>query len=291
VSSPGEELSALAADLRTYLQVHQQLGARWPTGTLPSPTPEVGPEAEREAEAVPEPLAAAVVEPVAPPVAEPAAPPAVEPVAAKPPAPPARPTLPAILADLGDCTRCGLHRGRTNLVFGVGNPDADIVFVGEGPGYYEDQQGEPFVGKSGELLDRIITNVLRLRRDEVYICNVVKCRPPDNRDPQPDEVATCSPFLWQQLDAIGPKVVVGLGRFAVQTLLQTNTGLGQLRGRAHPYRGAVLVPTYHPAYLLRNPADKRKTLEDMNLVRSEYARLAGRDLPEVLSAKQARSPS
>ncbi|MCP4870953.1 MAG: uracil-DNA glycosylase [Proteobacteria bacterium] len=193
--------------------------------------------------------------------------------------------------DLGDCTRCRLHKGRTNLVFGVGNPNADIVFVGEGPGYYEDQQGEPFVGKAGELLDRIITNVLRLRREDVYICNVVKCRPPQNRDPQPDEVASCSPFLWAQLDAIKPAVVVGLGRFAVQTLLKTDTGIGRLRGRAHPFRDAVLVPTYHPAYLLRNPADKRKTLEDMKLVRAEYAMATGKDLGSVMTASQARGSS
>jgi DNA polymerase len=203
----------------------------------------------------------------------------------------ARPTLPAIRQDLGDCTRCKLHRGRTNLVFGVGNPHADIVFVGEGPGYYEDQRGEPFVGKAGELLDRIITNVLRLRREDVYICNVVKCRPPRNRDPEPEEVATCSPFLWAQLDAIAPVIVVGLGRFAVQTLLQTTSGIGRLRGRAHPFRDAVLVPTYHPAYLLRNPADKRKTLDDMKLVRSEFAKRTGRKLPSILSREEARDRS
>ncbi len=270
-----EELAELTADVRTYLQTHQGLGGRWPTAELPGATLPDG--------AAPEPA------PQAAPAPEPAARPDPEPVAAPAPAP-APAGLPAILADLGDCTRCKLHRGRTNLVFGVGNPDADIVFVGEGPGYHEDRLGEPFVGKAGELLDRIITNVLRLRREDVYICNVVKCRPPQNRDPEPDEVATCSPFLWQQLDAIRPAVVVGLGRFAVQTLLQTKTSIGRLRGRSHPFREAVLVPTYHPAYLLRNPADKRKTLDDMKLVRTEYAKRLGNELPPILSGKDARDP-
>jgi uracil-DNA glycosylase len=184
--------------------------------------------------------------------------------------------------DLGDCTRCKLHTGRTNLVFGAGNPNADIVFVGEGPGYHEDQQGAPFVGKAGELLDRIIANVLRVSRDDVYICNVLKCRPPDNRDPQPDEVARCAPFLHRQLDAIQPKVIVGLGKFAVNNLLGTDGPLGQARGRAHRLQNCVLVATYHPAYLLRNPDDKRKTMADMMLVRSEYERAAGQPLPPPL---------
>jgi uracil-DNA glycosylase len=173
-------------------------------------------------------------------------------------------------------------------VFGVGNAKADIVFVGEGPGYHEDQQGEPFVGAAGELLTRIITNVLRLQRDDVYIANVLKCRPPNNRNPEPDEVAACSPFLHKQLDAIQPVVVVALGRFAIQTLLQNNASVGRLRGRAHPFRGAVLVPTYHPAYLLRNPADKRKTMDDMLLVRAEYERISGKALAAPLSRKDTR---
>ena len=181
--------------------------------------------------------------------------------------------------DLGDCTRCGLHQGRSHIVFGAGNPHADIVFVGEGPGYYEDKQGVPFVGKAGELLDRIITNVLRLDRQDVYICNVLKCRPPNNRDPEPQEIARCSPFLHRQLAAIAPKVVVGLGRFAVNNLLGTAGSLGRARGTVHPLRSGVLVATYHPAYLLRNPEDKGKTMQDMKLVRSEYERATGRALP------------
>ncbi len=196
-------------------------------------------------------------------------------------------SLQAIREDLGDCRRCALSRGRTQIVFGVGNPQAEVVFVGEGPGANEDLQGEPFIGVAGALLDRIIGNVLRLSRAEVYICNVVKCRPPNNRDPEPDEVAACSPFLWRQIDSIGPRVIVGLGRFAVQCLLQTDAPISRLRGRAHPFRGASLVPTFHPAYLLRNPADKRKTMEDMMIVRSEYQRLTGRELPPPKSRSEA----
>jgi DNA polymerase len=195
--------------------------------------------------------------------------------------------LRAIRADLGDCRRCALHRSRKNIVFGVGNPQAEVVLVGEGPGANEDIQGEPFVGDAGALLDRIVGNVLRLARDQVYICNVVKCRPPGNRDPEPDEVAACSPFLWRQIDAIGPRVVIALGRFAAQCLLQTDAPISRLRGRAHPFRGAVLVPTFHPAYLLRNPGDKRKTLEDMMIVRAEYERITGRSLPRPLSRSEA----
>lgn len=273
-----DELASLAADLRTYVEVHQSQGARWPTADLPEATPEASTEPATDAAptAAPATKGAPAREVVAPPAR---------------PAAPDRLTLSVVSRDLGDCTRCRLHKGRTNLVFGVGSETADIVFVGEGPGYYEDQAGEPFVGKAGELLDRIITNVLRLKREDVYICNVVKCRPPQNRDPQPDEVASCAPFLRAQLEAIKPAIVVGLGRFAVQTLLKTEAGIGRLRGQAHPFGDAVLIPTYHPAYLLRNPADKRKTLEDMKLVRAEYARLTGRELGSVLSGAEARDRS
>ena len=198
------------------------------------------------------------------------------------PPPAANMELQIVRDDLGDCTRCGLHAGRKQLVFGAGNPHADVVFVGEGPGYYEDQQGVPFVGKAGELLDRIITNVLRLDRRDVYICNVLKCRPPNNRDPEPEEIARCSPFLHRQLAAIEPKVVVGLGRFAVNNLLGTTGALGAARGTVHRLRTGVLVATYHPAYLLRNPEDKRKTMADMKLVRAEYERALGQALPPPL---------
>ncbi len=177
-------------------------------------------------------------------------------------------TLAEVRADLGDCTRCKLHTlGRHQIVFGVGNPQADLMFVGEAPGHDEDIQGIPFVGRAGQLLTKII-EAIGLTREEVYIANVIKCRPPENRNPEPDEVETCEPFLFQQIDLIKPKVVVALGKFAAQALLGTLDPISRLRGRVFEYRGARLVPTFHPAYLLRNPSSKREVWEDMKLVRS-----------------------
>ena len=176
-------------------------------------------------------------------------------------------TLEEIRGDLGDCERCKLHAGRTNLVFGVGSPAADLVFVGEAPGRDEDRQGIPFVGRAGQLLTRIIASI-GLSRDEVYIANVIKCRPPNNRNPEADEVATCEPFLFRQLDVIRPRVVVALGGFAIRTLLQTDQAISRLRGRVFDYRGAKLVPTFHPAFLLRSPERKRDVWEDMKRVRA-----------------------
>ena len=150
------------------------------------------------------------------------------------------------------CTRCPLSRGRTNVVFGVGNPRADLMFVGEGPGAQEDLQGEPFVGRSGQLLDRLMQEELGFARDVCYIANVVKCRPPGNRDPLPDEIDTCRPWLETQIDLVDPAVVVTLGNFATKLLLQTTEGINRLRGRAYPFRGGTLVPTYHPAAVLRS---------------------------------------
>jgi uracil-DNA glycosylase family 4 len=174
--------------------------------------------------------------------------------------------LAAIRADIGDCTRCKLHTlGRRQIVFGVGNPDADLMFVGEAPGADEDVQGEPFVGRAGQLLTKII-EAIGLKREDVYIANVIKCRPPQNRNPEQDEVDTCEPFLFQQIDVIKPKVVVALGTFAARALLRTLDPISRLRGRVYDYRGAKLVPTFHPAYLLRNPASKREVWEDMKLV-------------------------
>src|SRR5262249_34321291 len=167
---------------------------------------------------------------------------------------------------IGDCQRCKLAPHRTNLVFGVGNPRARLVFVGEGPGADEDAKGEPFVGRAGQLLTEIITKGMKLRRQDVYICNVVKCRPPGNRNPEPDEVAACEPFLVRQLRAIGPEVIVALGKFAAQTLLRSKTPITQLRGRWFDYQGIMLMPTFHPAYLLRNPGDKRLVWEDIQKV-------------------------
>jgi DNA polymerase len=174
-------------------------------------------------------------------------------------------TLEEIRRDLGDCRRCGLCSGRNTIVFGVGNPRARLVFVGEAPGREEDERGEPFVGEAGRLLDRIIL-AMGLRREEVYICNILKCRPPGNRDPLPDEVAACEPFLRRQLAAIRPELIVSLGRISAQTLLRETTPISRLRGAWRSYEGIPLLPTFHPAYLLRNPGEKREVWEDMKQV-------------------------
>jgi DNA polymerase len=204
------------------------------------------------------------------------------PSAAPDPAPAARApggagagTLADVRADIGDCTRCKLHQlGRRQIVFGVGNPDADLMFVGEAPGADEDLQGEPFVGRAGQLLTKII-EAIGLTRQQVYIANVIKCRPPGNRNPELDEVATCEPFLLRQIDLIRPRVIVALGTFAAHALLKTDTPISRLRGRVHDYRGgARLIPTFHPAFLLRSPDRKRDVWEDMKKVR---ALLAERD--------------
>jgi uracil-DNA glycosylase family 4 len=173
--------------------------------------------------------------------------------------------LVAIREAIGDCTRCKLHSGRTNVVFGVGNPEAALMFVGEGPGADEDEQGEPFVGRAGQLLTQII-KAMGFAREDVYIANVVKCRPPNNRNPEPDEIAQCRPFLQSQIASIKPKVIVALGKFAAQTLLATETPISRLRGHFHEMGDAVVMPTFHPSYLLRTPAAKREVWEDMKMV-------------------------
>ena len=173
-----------------------------------------------------------------------------------------RETLDRIRTDLGDCRRCKLWRHRRRIVFGQGNPGARLVFVGEGPGEDEDRQGVPFVGAAGQLLTRII-EAMGLTREAVYICNVIKCRPPGNRNPEPDEINACLPFLHRQLAAIGPAYICSLGAVATRTLLSTEAPIGKLRGRFHPFRGTPLMPTYHPAYLLRNPESKRAVWQDV----------------------------
>lgn len=185
-------------------------------------------------------------------------------------------SLEALRGHIGPaCTRCKLCTlGRKQVVFGVGNPTADLMFVGEAPGSDEDEQGVPFVGRAGQLLTKVI-EAIDLRREDVYIANVIKCRPPGNRNPEPDEVDTCEPFLFQQIDLVRPKVIVALGKFAAQSLLRTDTPITRLRGRVHAFRGAQLVPTFHPAYLLRSPDKKRDTWEDMKLVRSLLRQAAG----------------
>ena len=184
--------------------------------------------------------------------------------------------LAALCQEIGDCRRCRLHQSRTNLVFGDGSAAARLLFVGEAPGFDEDRQGLPFVGRAGQLLDKMI-QAMGMRRLDVYICNVVKCRPPQNRNPDADEVAACSPFLFRQIEAIQPVVICLLGTYAAQTLLETNSSISQLRGKQRYWRGIPVVATFHPAYLLRNPAQKAaswsdliKVMELINKVRGAY---------------------
>ena len=174
---------------------------------------------------------------------------------------------------IGDCRRCKLCEHRTQIVFGVGDPHAELVFIGEGPGADEDLRGEPFVGRAGQLLTEIITKGMKMRREEVYIANVVKCRPPHNRNPEADEIAACEPFLRKQIELIQPRIIVALGAFAAQTLLQTKTPISRLRGVWHTYQDTKLMPTLHPAYLLRNPRDKRLVWQDIKAVLREMGRL------------------
>ena len=183
--------------------------------------------------------------------------------------------LAALNAFIGNCTRCKLHGGRTNLVFGVGDPKSELMFVGEGPGADEDAKGEPFVGRAGQLLTDIIERGMGMQRAEVYICNVVKCRPPGNRNPELDEVEACEPFLFRQIELVKPRVIVGLGTFAVQSVLKVKTPISKLRGNWHEVRGIKMMPTFHPAYLLRNPGDKRLVWSDIQ----EVMKFLGRPIP------------
>jgi uracil-DNA glycosylase family 4 len=176
---------------------------------------------------------------------------------------------------VGDCRRCKLWDRRTHLVFGVGNANAELMFVGEAPGADEDARGEPFVGRAGQLLTDIIERGMGMQRSDVYICNVIKCRPPDNRNPEPDEVASCEPFLMRQIDLVRPRVIVGLGTFAVQALLKVKTPISRLRGVWQEFRGIRLMPTFHPAYLLRTPGDKRLVWSDIQ----EVMKVLGRPIP------------
>jgi uracil-DNA glycosylase len=240
------------AALRAHLVYQRSLGALGlpRSGAMADAHP-------RAAKAVIEP---AVEPPVVTPGAEPAHEPIVDPEVAQ------AGNLDALRAAIGDCRRCKLAPCRTNLVFGAGNPEARLVFVGEGPGADEDAKGEPFVGRAGQLLTEIITKGMRLRREDVYICNVIKCRPPQNRNPEPDEVAACEPFLLRQLEIIKPAVIVALGKFAAQTLLRDKTPITRMRGRWYDYHGIRVMPTLHPAYLLRTPGDKRLVWEDIQQV-------------------------
>jgi len=186
--------------------------------------------------------------------------------AAAQPVPRSSQGLIAIREELGECRRCALHEGRKTIVFGEGNPHAALVFVGEGPGYEEDQQGRPFVGEAGQLLTDIIVKGMNLSREDVYICNVVKCRPPENRNPELDEIEACGPFLRKQIRAIGPRVIVTLGNVPTKMLLNTKEGITRLRGHWQTYEGIPVMPTFHPAYLLRSPGEKKKVWEDIQKV-------------------------
>jgi uracil-DNA glycosylase family 4 len=185
-----------------------------------------------------------------------------------------------IREDIGDCTRCRLHKqGRKQIVFGVGNPQADLMFIGEAPGADEDQQGEPFVGRAGQLLNNMI-KAMGLRREDVYIANIIKCRPPGNRTPERDECETCSPFLMRQIEVIGPKTIVALGAVAAKTLLAINAPMSELRGRWFDFRGTKLAVTYHPAFLLRDPRQKKETWKDLQMVMKELGLKAPEKAPE-----------
>jgi DNA polymerase len=187
------------------------------------------------------------------------------------PSGPSDDTLERIREDIGECTRCKLHEGRTKIVFGEGNPKAELMFVGEGPGADEDATGRPFVGAAGKLLDRII-EAIGLKREDVYIANVVKCRPPGNRKPEKDESSTCQQFLFRQIDVVRPKIIVALGNTPVETLLGLKLGITKARGEFYDYHGIKLMPTFHPAYLLRDPTKKREVWQDMKKVRAELGR-------------------
>ncbi len=187
-------------------------------------------------------------------------------------------TLQRIRKELGDCKRCKLHRTRRTIVFGEGNERAALMFIGEGPGYDEDVQGRPFVGKAGQLLTKIIQSI-QLQREEVYITNIIKCRPPQNRNPEPDEIETCTPFLMKQIQAIQPKIICALGTFSAQTLLKTNAKITTLRGKVYDLEGIQVIPTYHPAFLLRNPDKKKEVWEDMKKIQQFMSQIE-RTYPE-----------
>ena len=260
-----EELLSVVAQLRTNLAVRGRSGL---LGVPKGPSPRKAPPVNAAAAAAPRGDVAA------------AAPP--EPSFMKAPLPeeddstlgPPRGAagLTLVREELGDCKRCKLAPSRQNLVYGVGNPDAELVFVGEAPGADEDMQGEPFVGKAGQLLTKMI-EAMGYRREDVYICNVLKCRPPGNRNPEPDEVASCEPFLKRQLAAIRPRMIVALGKFAAQCLLRDDTPITRLRGGFRSYEGIPLMPTLHPAYLLRDPSKKKLAWEDLKAVNAALARV------------------
>ena len=272
---PRQELSSLVAAIREHLRWRRRHGVSW---VSEAPTPRYGKVAPARVEAPAEqPVSHATAE--SPGEAVHAQEPAradrrqdPQPARQQEPVPRASAgDLEQVRQDLGDCKRCRLWRGRTNLVFGQGSPTADLMFIGEAPGREEDLRSEAFVGAAGQLLTKML-KAMGLSREEVYIANIIKCRPPRNRDPAPDEIAACEVFLKQQIDAIDPGVIVTLGAFAARTLLQRDTGITRLRGRFHAYHDVPLMPTFHPAYLLRNPEAKRPTWNDLQMVMAEMDR-------------------
>lgn len=242
--SPDAELRMLVRAVRAHLNALQTWGLQHvpfaPSPTVALPAPSTAPQTVRE---TPLPLGGLY-------------------------SPIQHATLHELEAEVTKCTECRLHQGRTHVVFGVGNPRAELMFVGEAPGREEDLQGEPFVGRAGQLLTRII-EAIGLKRPDVYIANVIKCRPPNNRNPHPDEIARCEPYLIRQVELIQPKVIVALGTYGAQTLLKTTLTISKLRGRFHTYHGSKVMPTFHPAFLLRNPERKRDVWEDMQMVQQE----------------------
>jgi uracil-DNA glycosylase len=272
----------LGEEIVNHLRFYREIGGRWvprrPGEELRAPAVQAA--SRRTGPQDPAPAAPGPAQPQAArssPGPAPAAPKKTSPPAVQLFAEPERPkeTLEAIRADLGDCRRCKLAPTRTHIVFGSGNPKAELMFVGEAPGADEDAQGLPFVGRAGQLLTRIIESI-GMTRDDVYICNILKCRPPGNRNPETDEIAACEDFLFRQVATIKPKVICALGLFGVQTLLRSKEAIGRLRGNFFEYRGVKLMPTFHPAYLLRNPSEKRKVWEDVQKVR-DYLRSLRRD--------------
>ena len=202
-------------------------------------------------------------------------------------------TLAEVAAEATDCTKCRLAEGRTQVVFGVGDPDADVMFIGEAPGFHEDKQGEPFVGAAGQLLTRMLSEILDVHREDVYIANVLMCRPPGNRDPQEDEIESCTPWLVEKLSLIQPRIVVTLGNFATKFVLQTQQGITRMRGRAYPWHGRTVIPTFHPAAILRGGGDTSRQFgefrEDFELIRDTLAQPRERSEPQEQPSPQGRT--
>jgi uracil-DNA glycosylase len=266
--SPHDELRMLTDDLRAYVEAMRVWGVQHiPADQSPDPSSSSPSVAQAPHPPAPSPAHIGADRPPVPSTAF--ADVQERPLSLEPSLDPfSRLSLPELEAMAKQCTACRLHGGRTHVVFGFGNPYAELMFVGEAPGRDEDLQGEPFVGRAGQLLTRIV-EAIGMKRQDVYIANVIKCRPPNNRNPEEDEIAHCEPYLIRQIALVQPRLLVALGTFAAQTLLKTKLPISQLRGRFHTYQGVKLMPTFHPAFLLRNPERKRAVWEDMQMVQRE----------------------